>query len=317
MEADFILPKKKICIVGNINRDIKVIDLQAAESLLRDGETKAGMILETIGGGAANSAAIAASLGAETVLIAKTGDDEIADALEASLNRRGVACRIHRTPELKTGSTINLAFDNGERHFISCHPNNEALAFDSLDLSDLSTAAHLLRCDIWFSESMLYGGNEKLFRYAKERGVKISIDINFDPKWQQNNLEEIRERKSAVGALLPFVDMVHGNIRELKEFTDSTDIEKCLHRLEDGGAKAVVLHMGQQGSGYYADGELVVEPPCFIEQPQQATGTGDVLSMCMILQDGAKNKTEREKLRAANKVVAEFMSGKSQIIPHL
>ena len=51
--------------------------------------------------------------------------------------------------------------------------------------------------------------------------------------------------------VLPLVDLVHGNVRELNLFADSTDLTTTLQRLTAWGAGAVVLHMGAQGAGYY------------------------------------------------------------------
>jgi sugar/nucleoside kinase (ribokinase family) len=148
----------------------------------------------------------------------------------------------------------------GQRHFLSCHPNNAALAFESLDLRPLASADHLLRADLWFSDAMLHGGNEKLFRTARAAGVPVSIDLNWDPKWGHAPAGEIARRKEAIRRLLPLVDVAHGNIRELGEFAGEQRLEASLARLlEWGGAQW--WFMGAQGAGYFSGSQLIVEPP--------------------------------------------------------
>jgi sugar/nucleoside kinase (ribokinase family) len=212
---------------------------------------------------------------------------------------------------------VNLVYDTGQRHFLSCHPNNSTLAFESLDLRPLASADHLLRADLWFSDAMLYGGNEKLFRAARDAGVPVSIDLNWDPKWGHATAAEIARRKEAVRRLLPLVDVAHGNIRELGEFAGEERLEGSLARLLEWGVGAVVVHMGAQGAGYFSGSELVVEPPAPVERRVMATGTGDVLSVCLMLLHRRSDIPIPEKLRLANRIVAGFIEGRRVLLPSL
>ncbi|HYV28337.1 MAG TPA: hypothetical protein VFA77_12440, partial [Candidatus Eisenbacteria bacterium] len=65
MSIDAAFSSSSLCIVGNINRDIKTSPLRAGEHLFNDGETSVASIAETIGGGGANSACAAAALRAK------------------------------------------------------------------------------------------------------------------------------------------------------------------------------------------------------------------------------------------------------------
>ena len=120
----------RLCVVGSICRDIKAAPLAPGGHLLQDGETPAGFITETIGGGGANSALAAAGLGAEARFAGKVGADALGDQLEQALQRQGVTSFVRHDAQVRTGSSIVLGFTNGSRHFISCQPNNLALAFD-------------------------------------------------------------------------------------------------------------------------------------------------------------------------------------------
>jgi sugar/nucleoside kinase (ribokinase family) len=90
-----------------------------------------------------------------------------------------------------------------------------------------------------------------------------------------------------------------------------------LKRLTDWGAGAVVLHMGAQGAGYYCRGDLIVEPSVPVERCINTTGTGDLLSVCMMLLDGRDDIPIAERLRLANRIVADFIAGRRELLPPL
>src|SRR5882672_6472396 len=137
MLDDSILGAGSLCVVGNINRDIKTAPLLPSDHLFQDGETSVVSIVETIGGGGANSAFSAAALGAKVGFLGKVGLDAIGDRLEQSLKRHGISSHLAKSREHATGTSINLTYTNGQRHFVSCLPNNQSLSLADLDLSAL------------------------------------------------------------------------------------------------------------------------------------------------------------------------------------
>jgi len=300
----------RLCVVGSICRDLRTAPLAPGEHLLQDGETPTEQIVETIGGGAANSAVAAAGLGAEVRFAGKVGDDALGRQLEQMLADRGIRSFVRRDPGVATGSSLALTFTTGHRHFICCQPNNTTLAFDDLDLSMLEGGRHLLRGDVWFAEPMLAGGNAKLLEAARRQGLATSLDINWDPQWNLAPAATTRARKEAVRQVLPLVDLVHGNVRELTLFTDSGDLAESLARLTAWGAGAVVVHLGAQGAGYFCQGELVTEPAAPVRRHVHSTGCGDLLSACLMLLHDRADIPVREKLRLANGIVAGYIEGR-------
>jgi sugar/nucleoside kinase (ribokinase family) len=315
MLSDALLGAGSLCVVGNINRDIKTAPIFAGEHLFRDGETAVASIMETIGGGGANSAFSAAALGARVGFLGKVGADPLGDRLEECLTRHGISSHLARSGEHATGTSINLTYTTGHRHFVSCLPNNQSLTLPDLDLSALSGYQHLYRADIWFSRSMLFEGNKELFQLARRCGVEVSIDLNWDPLWGRADAKEILERKQAIRAVLPWVTLAHGNARELNEFADSADLERTLNLLIDWGVQGVVVHMGEQGAGYFHDHALSVAPPVPAVLRVNTTGTGDVLSVCMMLLHHQSDIQLRDKLHLSNLIVSQFIEGKRQLIP--
>jgi sugar/nucleoside kinase (ribokinase family) len=317
MPGENIFSGGSLCVVGNINRDLKTSPLPPGDYLFRDGETSVSRITETIGGGGANSAMAACSLGARVTFLGKVGKDELGDRLERALTRHGVSARLVRDRAKASGSSIALAFDNGDRHFISCLPANEALSPDDLDLGALPGHDHLLRADIWFSEAMLFGGNKELFQSARKAGLETSIDLNWDPRWGRAGAGEIAARKQAVRDILPWVSLAHGNVRELTEFADAPDLEGALKRLVDWGAEGVVAHLGSKGAGYFNEGGFLVEPSAPVKARAHTTGTGDVLSVCMMLLHRRTELDMTARLRLSNAMVAQYMEGSRELIPPL
>ncbi len=307
----------RLCVVGNICRDVKIAPIHPDDRLFHDGETPTQFIVETIGGGGANSALAAAGLGAAVRFAGKLGTDALGTRLETALLARGVKSFVRRDPQTQTGSSVALSFSNGCRHFISAQPNNDSFCFEDIDLSVLDGGGHLLRADVWFSEPLLGGGNARLLQAARDRGLTTSLDLNWDPHWGSASADLIHQRKEAVRRILPLVDIVHGNVRELNISADESDLATTLKRLADWGAGAVVLHMGDQGAGYYCRGDLIAEPSVPVRQYINTTGTGDLLSVCMMLLDGRSDIPVVERLRLANRIVADFIEGRRELLPPL
>jgi sugar/nucleoside kinase (ribokinase family) len=317
MLTEEIFQAANLCVVGNVNRDVRLAPLAPGEHLFQDGETTVEWTSETVGGGGANSACAAAALGARVGLLAKIGADNLGRRLEETLVRHGVNAHLTKSAACATGTSVNVSFTSGHRHFISSLPNNESLAFEDLQLAALDRYTHLFRADVWFSASMLADGNDRLFRYAQARGMRVSLDLNWDPHWGVSSPEEVHERKLSVRRLLPCVNLAHGNVRELEEFAEAGDLESSLCRLEEWGVEGVVVHLGPEGAGYYHNGTFVTVEPVPASRQVNTTGTGDVLSVCIMLLDHLTDISVADKLYLANSIVSEYIEGRRKLMPVL
>src|SRR3974390_521199 len=122
MLSEDVFRTANICVVGNINRDIKTSAIPPGNYIFEDGETSVASVTETVGGGGANSAFAAAALGARVAFLGKIGADALGQRLEDGLVLHGVTPRLKRATDCVTGSSINLTFTNGRRHFVSSLP---------------------------------------------------------------------------------------------------------------------------------------------------------------------------------------------------
>ena len=183
-EGRELFRRTTLCVVGNVNRDVRVHPAPGSDSLLQDGETAVPAITETIGGGGANSACAAAALGGKVHFVGKIGADALGRQVQLAMERHGVKPSLTQDSNCVTGTTVALGFETGHRHFLSCLPNNQTLRFEDLDLSALGRCQHLLRADVWFSLEMLETGNEGTLSTKTQTGyrpLRISIMTLFGP----------------------------------------------------------------------------------------------------------------------------------------
>ena len=164
---------RRVCVVGNINRDLRTAPVPAGDNLFQDGETSTAFIRETLGGGAANSALAAAGLGADVRLVGKIGEDRTGYHLEAVLAAHNVRPFLTRDDDHPTGTSINLVFDNGHRHFVSSLPSSATLTYEDVDPAALQGCKHLLRAEPSLAQESLYRRQCPLLIGAESRPTSL------------------------------------------------------------------------------------------------------------------------------------------------
>ena len=305
-----------VAVIGNINLDIKTSPIPASPDLFSDGETSVREIYESIGGGGANTAVAAARMGGCVHFWGCTGSDGLGSRLEAALRTCGVVPHLQRKP-VATGRSINLNWDRGTRHFVSSLPNNRVMTFEDSDVDALVEAGceQLLRADIWFSEAMLEEGNFRLLERARSAGMETYIDINWDPEWGVAAPARVETRKENVRRILPLIDCVHGNERELRFFTGCEDIRSACGFLLDRGCSEIVVHQGQKGAASFTSRRGWIEVPATpVEKIVCSTGAGDVFCAAHMLLRGLET---RERLSLSAQLAADHLSGRQTFLPRL
>ena len=305
-----------IAVIGNLNLDLRTSPISPSPAILADGETSAERIMETVGGGGANTSAAIAALGGTAHFCCAIGGDELGRRLVRFLE--GVGVRMH--PAVKpvpTGRSLALTWDTHQRHFVSSLPNTHLLEAADVDLGLLARAGcrHLYRCDVWFAERMLAQGNASLLRRAREAGIETSVDINWDPAWGAGpDRGPARERRAWLQAALPFASFAHGNERELGVFTGSSSLQDSVRRLRDWGVGTVIVHRGARGCAAAGAGGWTEVPPATVSRIVNETGTGDVFTAAFLLAEG---RPLEERLRAGAAAAASHLQGERDFIPAL
>ena len=309
-------PAPAFAVVGNINLDLRTSLMAPSAALFSDGETSIGGIQETIGGGGANTAVAAAIMGGQAHFCGCLGDDELGRRLAGRMRDFGVITHFVVKP-VATGRSIALCWNNHQRHFLSSLPNNACLGEQDVDVAALAVAGcrHLYRADIWFSEQMLSGGNERLLRTARARGIETSIDINWDPYWSQGReAPAVVSRIESLWGALAHVSWVHGNERELLFFTGARDIRDAARQLLDLGAGGVIVHRGARGSAALS-GSAWTEIPAFpVARIVSETGTGDVFTAAFLSGSGMPLP---ELLKECSRRAADLLQGTAVYLPPL
>ncbi|MEJ3405757.1 ribokinase [Rathayibacter sp. YIM 133350] len=121
----------RVVVVGSVNIDLVV----GVEAIVAPGQTVIGGDLSRLHGGkGANQAVAAARAGAQTVLIARVGDDEFADAALENLRGEGVdTAFVRRSSSQSTGVALIQVADGGENAIVVASGANGDLSRSDVD----------------------------------------------------------------------------------------------------------------------------------------------------------------------------------------
>lgn len=122
----------------------------------------------------------------------------------------------------------------------------------------------------------------------------------------------------APGPLIPLMDqevlnkifackpIIHLNEKEINEFTEEFEIEKCINKLYDLSQNTVIVTLGSDGAMYY-DGKDIVSVEGFNANVVDTIGAGDS-HIASIIASMSKNIGLEESIRQANKVASKVVS---------
>jgi sugar/nucleoside kinase (ribokinase family) len=140
----------------------------------------------------------------------------------------------------------------------------EQLTVDDIPFEQFKYARHL-HLSSYFLQKGIKQDTAHIFRKAKEAGLTISIDIQWDPqeKWDFNYQE-----------ILPYVDIFLPNEAEIIQLTGEPDLQSAVLKIKDYG-KAVVIKCGDRGSLLWKDNELIHKHAFINDSIVDAIGAGD------------------------------------------
>ena len=225
--------------------------------------------IHAVGGGSgANAAAWLASLGIETHLVGRIGDDVLGEVLVDELRSVGVTAHLARDPSIGTGKVFVLVDGAGERTMITDRGAGEALSPGDLP-AELFDGGHLHLSGYAFSGGSRRESALKALRLAREAGMSVSVDPSSVPL-----LGEIGHERFlgwTRGADLCFPNLEEGTL-----CGGEREPDRVAERMLDH-YPAVVLKLGAAGALYAgADGERV-RLPAEPARVADTTGAGDAL----------------------------------------
>jgi sugar/nucleoside kinase (ribokinase family) len=251
-----------VIVAGEINPDLILSD---PNLMPRFGQHE--ILIEdavlTIGSSSAIYSCGAAILGLRVAFIGVVGDDEFGHYMLKSLEQKNVDISpVIIDSELKTGFSVIL--NRGEdRSIITFLGAIDALRADQISNELLNECRHL-HVASYFIQNGLRPGLPDLFGRAKDLGLSISLDTNWDPEEKWQGLDE----------LLPKVDIFMPNKNELLSITKQQNIDKALQDITRV-VPFVAAKLGEQGAIAF-DGEIIQKArPPVIEKIFDTVGAGD------------------------------------------
>ncbi len=262
-----------ILCIGQLVADIVV---RPVNRLPHPGRTEPVEEVELLSGGcAANTAAVAAKLGADARLAALIGQDSFGDAALADQERAGVNVdAVTREPGLSTSVAIVLVDSAGQRSFYYRAGSLEKMTNRHVPDGALK-AAHIVHI----------GGAMKLLRLdmgalmgrAKSLGYVTSLDTDWDiyGHWM-----------ARIEGALPVLDYLLTNEEEAAMLTGKEQPGEAGQALLARGPKAVVIKRGERGAMLITR-EGVSEFPAYPVATVDTTCAGDAFVAGFLVGVGA------------------------------
>ncbi len=243
-----------------------------------------------VGGNAATTSMALARLGSSVRVIGWTGDDAHGRFVRSQLEESGVDLRYVVSGEGPTAATVGLVRRDGQRRFLH-RPGVSREAFPvSFNLEDVwaPDVHHLHLCSLYILQQ-LRSHAPALLRQAKEKGLSVSLDTNWDPlgRWL-TDLEPC----------LPFVDYLLMNEDEMHMLTGTAEPEIGAAFMRERGVSTVVIKLGANGS-YLLTADQEGRCRAFTVKVVDTTGAGDCFT-AGFLDATLRGESLKDALRFAN-----------------
>jgi len=245
-----------IACVGDL-----MVDVVAAvsEPIAYGSDTEAAVAWSG-GGGAANTAAWLAALGADVALVTRVGDDVAGRGAVAELVAAGVEVRAAIDGARPTGTCVVVVTPEGERTMLPDRGANDALAAGDLDLTG---AAHVHLSGY----TLLHPGSREAGLAVLRSGLPVSVDPASAAPLR--GCQEFLAWVSGADVLVP-------NRDELAVLAGTADVEAGAAWLA-GHVGEVVVKLGGDGA-LWTDGTDVLHAAAEPVEVVDSTGAGDAFA---------------------------------------
>jgi 2-dehydro-3-deoxygluconokinase len=229
-----------------------------------------GDLSEGFGGDAANTAVMAATMGAQARIVGRVGDDALGRRLVAFWQERGVLThQVTLDPSRPTGIYVNRRGVDGARRFDYHRTGSAGSAIAVSDVErvplDDVAAVHFTGIGLASSATSL-AACTALARRARAAGALVSFAVNLRPALSPS-LDALRE--AAASSNLVFASTEEAAL--LYETVEAA-VETLAPR-----AKELVVTDGERGATVYAEGAAVHHSPPSVDVVD-AAGAGDALA---------------------------------------
>jgi ribokinase len=241
----------RICCLGDLTLDVVV---RLSGPIAVGGDTDAEIVLSA-GGQAANVAAWAASLGASSCFIGRTGDDDAGSIVRARLLERGV--EVVGPVAGRNGTICSLVSPDGARSMAADRGTAVELRPDDIDPAWLSGCDHVFISGYALMREPVTSAARRTVELARAASARVAIDLSSWSAIRDSGIEAFRE---IVLELAP--DIVFANEEE--------------ERIVRGPIPGVAWILKRGAGGCSFDGHERAALP--VERVVDTTGAGDALA---------------------------------------
>lgn len=227
-----------------------------------------GQTDESAGGSCANTAAIAASLGADVSFLGKTCDDQLGEIFWHDMsisNTKLLKATTAKTPELETGRCLSLVTPNGQRTM-----GTYLGACQTLTIEDAHTAGVQNRTDWLFLEAYLLdtpNGIDLVRHLLTHHQGPIALTLS--------DARCVQRHKAFLEAALAKLTLLLGNEDEMAEMFDG-DAEKPAELLNTASTHVPLAVCTNGKNGVYAlENGHIHHVPAQKANVVDTTGAGD------------------------------------------
>jgi ribokinase len=245
-----------LCTLGDLLLDVIV----RLEQPLETGTDATALTRTGAGGQAANVAAWAAALGAESRFVGKRGDDPGASLAAGELARLGVEV-FGPVASGRNGVVVSIVGEDGDRAMASDRGVAPTLSADELEPAWFDGCNHLHLSGYSLMSSPIDGAAAHAVEFVRDHGAVVSVDLASTRMIHDFGVDPLRE---TLGHLRP--ELVFANEQE----------HEAVGR-EAAPAATWVLKLGAAGCAVERDSERS-EFPAVPAKVVDTTGAGDAFA---------------------------------------
>ncbi|MEM9030470.1 MAG: sugar kinase [Pseudomonadota bacterium] len=290
------------------------------ECMVELARTHTGQFSLSFGGDTFNTATyIARMRNVTSRYVTALGDDQYSDGIVARAEAEGIDTRlIARCADRMPGLYMIETDASGERTFWYWRdraPARELFAYvDRKALHAAVTEAGIVYISGVTLSILDESGRDalaELLKAAKTAGAQIAMDSNFRPRAWVKDRDQAREVFARFWRLadiaLPTFDDEH-------VLWGDTAPERTADRLQDFGAREIVVKSGYRPALIRSDGTLSWSLPEAVQSPVDTTAAGDAFNAGYVAAR-LRNKTPEDAARFAHQLAARVIEHRGAIIP--
>ncbi len=232
-------------------------------------EATGGTFVIQSGGSAANTAVVAAVLGAPTTFVGKVRDDELGQEFDRDLGAVGVSFSTEKESGdgPATGRCLINVTPDAERTMCTFLGAARGIRVRDIDESVFANAAATYVEGYLWDEPLAHEALLLAIRMVRNAGRKFSFTLS-------DSFLVDRFRSEFLELIPSSIDILFANEQEICSLFETSDVDKAVELIGSLCPIATVTR-GAHGSLVIADGKVIESAACDVERVVDTTGAGD------------------------------------------